>query len=961
MSSKIQLSLKERGVVPVSIVLLMCTLAVVAAEPAAATNHGCFTVFTNDADGDETSTYVYIESIYGDYSDGSETSDDSSCERDDNSETSYEGYIFNAPSGEYYLQVYDDDTSELWGLYEVYISEEGVVSDNIEILDRGAVYATYSEVTSPRGTTRLQPGETATVELGVSNGQLSGSNDVEVEVYVHDPSDSLSTPTETFSYDVSAQDSETFTPEFTVPSSEGEYEITTVIRTDTVRGYFISDTVSVGTIDVDAFEPPEIASHSPGDGFVTLNSDEATRFAVSVDDPDTAASSLAYTWSVDGRDVATGDSFSLNPDEYSEGEHSVEVEVSDGTTETADAFEFWTVDISYEPPEIDSTSPSDSAVEAAGSDGTTFSVSSSDADSTDLSHTWDVDDRAVASGTEFTFDPSDYSGGEYDVEVVVSDDSTETADASRSWTVEVIEGPEIEAADPGSSEADIGSPVTFSAEATDPGGYTPLSYEWTIDSQLYDGAEVTRTFTSTDDVSAELEVSNSRGVSTTRSFVVDIEAVPPQIDEIRGGGSAITAGESVTLSATAFDPADRDVSMSYSWDILDATYDGASVTASPTTVGQHDVSLTATNEYGTSTTQTTTITVNNDSPELSARDDSDRRLTAGQSERFTVLLADSDASDTELELIVDGDPVESREISQAEADETFSYQFSSPGERSVEITATDGSGASTTVSWTVDVASRPPEFETWGPEESSLYALTGSTFEFDVTASDPDGQAVSYQWYIDGSYVTSGESLTRQFVRNGQYTVEVVATDSDNTTSERVWNVAISSFNEQPIIADQISAVTIDEDSTTEFATVSLSNPEANNRTAEVEVIVRPPDGLSVTSVANVQSGSPSQYQVSDSARPGSSTSLTLGLQLNDETLLGQTVTVDYSVIYYPEGQRADSVVLNNSTQEIAIGDQTTATPGRAQAAGGSGDGFTPATAVLGVLLLTALLVGRRE
>jgi plastocyanin len=399
--------------------------------------------------------------------------------------------------------------------------------------------------------------------------------------------------------------------------------------------------------------------------------------------------------------------------------------------------------------------------------------------------------------------------------------------------------------------------------------------------------------------------------------------------------------------------------MSYSWDILGDTYDGSSVSVSPTEVGQHDVELTATNEYGTATTQTTTITVNNDVPELTAANDSDRSLTAGQSGSFTVSLADSDASDTDLEFIVDGETVEERQVSQSEADETFSYQFSTPGEHSVELTAADGHGASTTIGWTVDAASRPPEFETWAPEDSNLYALTGTTFEFNATASDPDGQTVSYQWYVDNNYTASGESLTHQFNQNGEYTVQVVATDPDNTTTERSWDVVISSFNEQPIIDNQVSAVTIDENSSTEFATVSLSNPAVNNRTAEVEIIVQPPDGLSVTSATNVQSGSPAQYQVSESAQPGSSMSLTLGLQLDDEALLGRPVAVDYSIIYYPEGQRADSVVLENSTQEIVIGNQATSTRDQLTV-GESGDGFTAVTTVVGAGLFAILYLRRR-
>jgi hypothetical protein len=867
---------------------------------------------------------------------------------------------FAAPAGEYLIQVrYDEPpVNERWGNFERTVED---TDEQHFWLLRAAPYHTSVNIESPRGTDRFTPSESGDFEISIYNGEESGSKDVTTEVYVYPEGDSRpSEPTETLStVSIDADRQETVEGTIPIPDSEGTYTVDVEVETDFGSQELTSDYVDVGTVTVDSFEPPEIDSNSPSDPAVDVYSDEPTEFSVSTSDPDTDTSSLTHTWYVDGQEVATGSSFMLNPSEYSEGEHSVEVVVSDGTTETADVSQSWTIDIAYEPPEIDSSDPSDSGVEGFDDDSTTFSVSASDTDSTSLSYIWYVDDQEVASGTSYIFNPSNYSGGEHDVEVVVSDGSTETQDTSTSWTIEVIEAPEIGTIDPGSSEADIGSSVTFSADATDPGGHTPLSYEWTIDGQTYDGAEVSQTFTSEGEVSAEVAVTNSQDVSTTQSFTVDIEAVQPQIDDITGGGSEITAGESVSLSATASDPADRDVDMSYSWDILGDTYDGSSVSVSPTEVGQHDVELTATNEYGTATTQTTTITVNNDVPELTAANDSDRSLTAGQSGSFTVSLADSDASDTDLEFIVDGETVEERQVSQSEADETFSYQFSTPGEHSVELTAADGHGASTTIGWTVDAASRPPEFETWAPEDSNLYALTGTTFEFNATASDPDGQTVSYQWYVDDNYTASGESLTHQFNQNGEYTVQVVATDPDNTTTERSWDVVISSFNEQPIIDNQVSAVTIDENSSTEFATVSLSNPAVNNRTAEVEIIVQPPDGLSVTSATNVQSGSPAQYQVSESAQPGSSMSLTLGLQLDDEALLGRPVAVDYSIIYYPEGQRADSVVLENSTQEIVIGNQATSTRDQLTV-GESGDGFTAVTTVVGAGLFAALYLRRR-
>lgn len=840
-------------------VVLIGILAVTAIGPVTATSHGCFFVTTQDADGDDASTLVYLESTDSDTTATGFTSDDSSCNRDDSYENSFESYIFNVPSGEYNMRVIDEDTNEFWGEYEVYVSEEGISSNNVWTGDRGFVYSTDSSISSPRDTTQFQPGEAATLQLDVYNGQPSGSNGINVNVYIHDSDKSPSTATETFTYDVSAQQSDTVTPEFTVPYSEGEYEVSVEIQTEGNSGYLLSDEFTAETISVESFEPPEIDSSDPRDTDIQVPEDDSRRFSVTTSDPDSSDSSLTHTWYVDNQEITTGESFTFRPDDYGSGEHTVDVVVSDGTSETADT--------------------------------------------------------------------------------------------SESWTVEVIEAPRIKSVSPGNTEVDIGSEVTFSAYVTAPGGYSPLQYEWTIDGQTFQGEEVSQTLTSSGEVTAEIEVTNSQGLTATQSFSVDVESIPPQVGEIRGTGSEITPGESITVSATASDPDNRNTDFDYEWTILGDTYRGSTLTVSPTEIGQHDIELTVTNGYGTSTTRTESITVVNDKPTMTAADTSSRSITAGQSERFAFSVSDADASDTQLELIVNGETVKEKQISQATAEDSFSYQFSTPGAYTVEVVAADGNGASTKVSWDVSVASRPPEFTDREPEQSSLSTQTGSAIDFSVSTSDPDGQRVSSQWYVNGDSAGSGQEFTQQFDENGQYSIRAVVTDPGGKSRDQTWDVVVSSFNEPLIIDDQVSAITLTPNGSAEFATVSVSNPAVNDRTAEVEVILEIPDGLSVNSARNVESGNPSQFLVSDSLAPGRSTSMSLNLQLTDESQLGQTVNVDYSVIYYPKGQRADSTELTTQTKEIALGDQPTTE---------NANGFTAVTGIVSAFLFVYLFIGRR-
>lgn len=535
----------------------------------------------------------------------------------------------------------------------------------------------------------------------------------------------------------------------------------------------------------------------------------------------------------------------------------------------------------YEAPLITDSTPSDGSVQLAPNETERFEVTVFDPDTgaSDLTYVWSVDGDRAGTGSGFTFDASKYGGGAHTVELVVDDETDRTDPATLAWAVDIVEAPVVDAVDPGSTEITAGETVRFTATASDPGGHTPLSYEWTIGGGRFDGPEASYTFSEVGRQTVSLAVKNAQGVETTSEYTVAVENDEPELERVDPTGEAV-------------------------------------------------------------------------------------ETRAGSTERFVVTVSDQDASPVTVTLSVDGQPVESKTIDQANRKATFEQAFDDPGERTVEITVEDAHGSQATISYSVAVQSRPPEFVDWSPQESTLTSVeSGESVQFEVTATDPDGESVSYEWYVDGSYAGSGETFTQQFTTSGEYTVTVVAKDASGATERHEWSVLSSSFGQQPGVDTQISANAIEPGGTREFVTVSFQNPSANERTARVELLVQPPDGVTVSGASNVDESDAAQFVSYAVSEPGSQTSISLKIAVQDDSLAGERLDIPFEVRYHPQGNSDDVTVVENGTIELSVvGETGTAASGESDQPGATetespGFGIVPALAAGAVALLVA---GRR-
>lgn len=136
----------------------------------------------------------------------------------------------------------------------------------------------------------------------------------------------------------------------------------------------------------------------------------------------------------------------------------------------------------------------------------------------------------------------------------------------------------------------------------------------------------------------------------------------------------------------------------------------------------------------------------------------------------------------------------------------------------------------TEASWTVIVknVNRRPIIDTFNPESAVVMDENSSTV-FDVSASDPDQDALTYVWFLDGKSVgvtePSYEYVTNYFSA-GQHGVKVVVRDTGGANATNNWTVTVNNVNAEPFITGSTPAgtqVTMNENEVRKFTVTDLS------------------------------------------------------------------------------------------------------------------------------------------
>ena len=258
--------------------------------------------------------------------------------------------------------------------------------------------------------------------------------------------------------------------------------------------------------------------------------------------------------------------------------------------------------------------------------------------------------------------------------------------------------------------------------------------------------------------------------------------------------SPVDVDQSINFDAAHSNDVDGSI-VSYYWSFGDGytTY-GETVTHSYSSASVYTVSLTVTDNNGTTDTSTTILTVK--VPNQSPVADAGGLYTGTVNEAISFDGGnpyDSDGSIVSYKWdFGDG---------KTSTNQNPTHTYNQDGTYTITLVVTDNDGATdtnTTVA-IVEVANQPPVADPGDTPSSQVD--TGETISFDASQSiDPDGTILHYHWQMgDGTiYNTTSPSITHAYSNSGTYTVTLTVTDNDGATNTTTITVTVEESKQIP-------------------------------------------------------------------------------------------------------------------------------------------------------------------
>ena len=292
-----------------------------------------------------------------------------------------------------------------------------------------------------------------------------------------------------------------------------------------------------------------------------------------------------------------------------------------------------------------------------------------------------------------------------------------------------------------------------------------------------------------------------------RIFDVRILARPPLhapdlLDASPQAGSelSINENENVNFSIRPVDAYNDQFTVQWSLDL--APVAGANGTAFSylsnfSSSGRHSVTVTATNDQSESSLTWWVNVRDVDRPPVvdSYYPGSQATVDEGFSLVFLVNASDPDGDQLAELWTLDGHQ-------QVSGGPSFAYAppMGAAGYHSVSVTVSDPGGKAVTVPWTVLVrkTNLPPVIQSSDPA-ANITIKEGETQSFSVNASDPNGDPLIIEWFLDGSHVGFGPSYnySPDYQSFGQRTLLAIVSDGQFNV-QRAWNVTVADVDRAP-------------------------------------------------------------------------------------------------------------------------------------------------------------------
>jgi len=438
---------------------------------------------------------------------------------------------------------------------------------------------------------------------------------------------------------------------------------------------------------------------------------------------------------------------------------------------------------------------------------------SADPDGDTFTYDWDFGD-ATPHGTGPTPSHTYVDNGSYIVKLVVTDSYGAKSTASQTTATVANATPAI-ASFTGPANGMTGVALTVNGSFTDVG--TRDTHSATVDwgdSQTSNATvqesggngtvAASHTYAGSGSYTVLLRLADNGGATATATIAITVaDPVYPPPTASAGGPYGGTEGQSLTFDGSAStSPAPG--APSYDWNFGDNSAHGTGVNPahSYSDNGTYTVTLLVTDGAGTASQPSqTTATITNSAPVLGPLS-GPTNPTPGTALTVSANFTDAGTLDTHSASFDWGDGTSSAGTiteSSGAGSTSASHTYATAGLYTVALTLADndGLGSTGTLTLNVQAGNNPPIAKAGGPYNS----VEGTSFTFNSTGStDPDGDAISYDWdFGDATAHSTLAGPRHAYGDNGVYTVTLIVTDSRGAASIPSQTTATIS-NAPPVI-----------------------------------------------------------------------------------------------------------------------------------------------------------------
>ncbi len=388
-----------------------------------------------------------------------------------------------------------------------------------------------------------------------------------------------------------------------------------------------------------------------------------------------------------------------------------------------------------------------------------------------------------------------------------------------------------------------GGAVTFVATATDSDGET-LTYSWAVKSIVQSGA-TTLTFAYRLDYSSagnfivQARATDGRDTGSVDWNVTVAETNrPPVISSHLPAELAIniTEGTAQEFTVSAQD-LDADP-LTYKW-LLDgtpvtgATSDSWTLATNFSSAGNRVVRVEVSDGKDKASVDWTVLVVNSNRPPV-INSTTPTGTTATATENMPAVFA-VDATDPDNDALTYSWAVDDVPIGGATS-KSYSWKpsFDSQGPHALTVTVRDVPGATVAHTWTVTVSNvnRGPVLNSKTPSGSALTLNENQTREFSVNVTDPDGDAVTYAWTLNGTTIPGATGPSYNYTPGFEdfrllpWPLSVVVADPATASVGTGWNISVKDVNRPPTAAFVANRSNVGFGVSVGFNATSSSDPD---------------------------------------------------------------------------------------------------------------------------------------